>query len=65
MYNRGKNTGFSYKISWTNALSEDLTLTIGVNIIRYRFDAPQAPGGDNLDFDNNFTNTSITFNKYF
>jgi len=61
----GDNTGLSYSLSWTDVFSENLNYTIGLNAIRYTFETPIIPGEDNFSFDNNFTNFSIAFSKFF
>lgn len=61
----GDNTGLSYSISWTDRFLETINYTIGLNIIRYTFEGPPLPNGDDFSFDNNFTNFSIAFSKIF
>jgi len=65
----GDTTGLSYSLSWTDMFSEDMNYTIGINIIRYEFDAPllNTGGGNTEDFsfDENFANFSISLTKFF
>lgn len=62
----GDATGFSYGISWSGALSETATYTVGLKANRYSFDADPPPGTtDEPDLDEVHNIFHVAIQKYF
>lgn len=66
----GDTTGFSYGVSWSNAISEKFGFTLGVKINRYKFKDTALTGDsqdpvNGLSSDENFTIMYLKISNYF